>query len=88
MKLKDVWLFDLDNTLYPPSTNIFGMIDKNMKKFISKKLNISPEEALKLQKEFYKEFGNGSTFPQLIVDGQKTGGCNESISHFKSRGII
>jgi len=57
LKLKDVWLFDLDNTLYPPSTNIFGMIDKNMKKFISKKLNISPEEALKLQKEFYKEFG-------------------------------
>ena len=38
--------------------------------------------------QFYKEFGNGSTFPQLVVDGQKTGGCNESISHFKSRGII
>lgn len=38
--------------------------------------------------QFYKEFGSGSTFPQLVVDGQKTGGCNESISHFKSRGII
>ena len=38
--------------------------------------------------QFYQEFGSGSTFPQLVVDGQKTGGCNDSISHFKSRGII
>ncbi len=33
------------------------MIDKNMKKFISKKLNISLTEAFKIQKEFYLKFG-------------------------------
>ena len=24
---------------------------------------------------FYSEFGQGSTFPQVVVDGKKLGGC-------------
>ena len=24
--------------------------------------------------QFYAEFGQGSTFPQVVIDGQKTGG--------------
>ena len=49
---KNFWIFDLDNTLYPASTRIFNMIDQRMKSFISMKLNISPEEAFTLQKDF------------------------------------
>jgi len=38
--------------------------------------------------QFYSEFGRGATFPQLVVDGKKLGGCNESINLFRSQGII
>ena len=54
---KDVWIFDLDNTLYSSKTKIFDQIDERMKLFISKKLNISFEKAFTLQKKFYKEYG-------------------------------
>ena len=40
-KEKKVWLFDLDNTIYSPTTKIFDQIDQRMKLFISKKLSIS-----------------------------------------------
>ena len=53
----NTWLFDLDNTLYSPDLAIFSQIDKKMKKFISEKLAITEEEAFKLQKKFYKQYG-------------------------------
>ena len=28
---------------------------------------------------FYGEFGQGSTFPQVVVDGKKLGGCVDTI---------
>ncbi len=56
-KNKDVWIFDLDNTLYSPKTKIFDQIDERMKLFISKKLNIPFEKAFIIQKKFYKKYG-------------------------------
>ena len=38
------WIFDLDNTLYPPEENIFSQIDKKMTSFISNSLDISIDE--------------------------------------------
>ncbi len=40
------------------------------------------------REQFYNEFGHGSTFPQLIVDGTNRGGCNETISYFKSQKLL
>ena len=57
LKKKNIWLFDLDNTLYPPKTGIFSQIDLKMKKFISEKLNLCENEAFKLQKQYYKKYG-------------------------------
>jgi len=54
---KSFWIFDLDNTIYDPKSNIFDQIDARMKKFISLKLKISQEEAFKIQKKFYKKYG-------------------------------
>ena len=54
---KKTWLFDLDNTLYPPSTGIFAQIDIRMKKFISENLKISEDKSFRLQKKFYKQYG-------------------------------
>ena len=44
------WLFDLDNTLYSGATKVFDQVDKKMTQFISEKLNISKDEAKKIQK--------------------------------------
>ena len=44
------WLFDLDNTLYDGATKVFDQVDKKMSKFISEKLNVSLDEAKKIQK--------------------------------------
>ena len=56
-KEKKVWLFDLDNTIYSPTTKIFDQIDQRMKLFISKKLSISENDAFILQKKFYHKYG-------------------------------
>ena len=39
-------------------------------------------------KEFYGEFGQGSTFPQVVVDGKKLGGCIDTIKFLKEESII
>ncbi len=57
-ELKDIkfWLFDLDNTLYSGATKVFEQVDKKMTHYISTKLNISREEARKIQKNYFVEY--------------------------------
>ena len=50
------WLFNLDNTLYDGATKVFDQVDKKMSKFISEKLNVSIEEARKIQKNYFQEY--------------------------------
>ena len=50
------WIFDLDNTLYSGKTKVFEQVDKKMSKYISKKLNVSIEEAKKIQKNYFYEY--------------------------------
>ena len=50
------WLFDLDNTLYSGHTKVFDQVDKKMTEYISNKLNLSPEEAKKIQKNYFQEY--------------------------------
>jgi len=40
------------------------------------------------KKEFYAEFGEGSTFPQVICDDQKLGGCNDTVKFLKEHQIV
>ena len=37
---------------------------------------------------FYGEFGEGSTFPQVVVDGNKLGGSSETIKFLQENKII
>lgn len=53
----DVWAFDLDNTLYPPATNLFAQIDVRMTEYVSELLTLPADEARALQKELYREHG-------------------------------
>ena len=50
------WIFDLDNTLYSGKTRVFEQVDKKMSKYISEKLNITVEEARKIQKNYFHEY--------------------------------
>ena len=38
--------------------------------------------------EFYSEFGQGSTFPQVICDGKKLGGSVDTIRFLKEQQVI
>lgn len=40
------------------------------------------------KEEFYAEFGEGSTFPQVICDTQKLGGCVDTIKFLKENKIV
>ena len=40
------------------------------------------------KKAFYGEFGEGSTFPQVVCDGKKLGGCIDTIKYLKENKII
>ena len=51
------WIFDLDNTLYPPEENIFSQIDQKMTTFIAENLKISHEEAFNIQKQNFIDHG-------------------------------
>jgi len=55
------WLFDLDNTLYSGQTKVFDQVDKKMSSFISKKLNVSLEEAKKIQKNYFHKYSTTLT---------------------------
>ena len=51
------WVFDIDNSLYPAACNLFAQIDARMTGFIENRLGLSREEARKLQKAFYVQYG-------------------------------
>ncbi len=53
----DVWVFDLDNTLYPADCDLFSQIDKRMKAFIANLLKVDYEEAHRVQKAFFRSHG-------------------------------
>jgi putative hydrolase of the HAD superfamily len=50
------WIFDLDNTLYSGKTKVFEQVDKKMTQYISEKLNVSSEEAKKIQKNYFYKY--------------------------------
>tara|TARA_B100000029_G_scaffold194494_1_gene192562 strand:+ start:675 stop:1346 length:672 start_codon:yes stop_codon:yes gene_type:complete len=50
------WIFDLDNTLYSGKTKVFEQVDKKMSEYISNKLNVSTEEARKIQKNYFHKY--------------------------------
>ena len=37
---------------------------------------------------FYGEFGHGSTFPQVVCEGRKLGGCVDTIKYLQEKEIL
>ena len=53
----DCWIFDLDNTLYPSSVNLFSQIDVLMGRFIAELLGCDAIEARRVQKMYFHDHG-------------------------------
>ena len=53
----ETWVFDLDNTLYPASCNLFAEVDVRIREFVADFLGLEQDEAYKVQKQFFKEYG-------------------------------
>ena len=51
------WVFDLDNTLYPRHTDLFSQVDKRIRDYVGRLLNIGPDEAHRVQKDYYQRYG-------------------------------
>ena len=56
-----VWIFDLDNTLYPSACNLFAEVDQRMGAFIARLLDVPMEHARYLQKRYYHDYGTTLT---------------------------
>ena len=62
------WVFDLDNTLYPPHSDLFAQIDQRMTQFVSQFLDLPADEARKRQKAWYAK--HGTTLSGLLIEHQ------------------
>lgn len=53
----DVWIFDLDNTLYPASSRLFDQVDWNMTRYVGELLGLERDAARKVQKDYFRTYG-------------------------------
>jgi glutaredoxin len=40
------------------------------------------------KESFYQQFGQGSTFPQVVVDGDNLGGCTDTVQYLKENNLV
>lgn len=40
------------------------------------------------KEQFYNEFGEGATFPQVVIDQENVGGCTETVKVLRERGLV
>lgn len=60
------WVFDLDNTLYPPSARLFDQIEAKMVAYVMETLGIDHGAADKLRGDYWRN--HGTTLAGLMAD--------------------
>ena len=51
------WVFDLDNTLYPPQARLFDQIEVRMTQYVMDSLRVDRTEADRLRKHYWHTYG-------------------------------
>lgn len=51
------WLFDLDNTLYPPEAEVLALVEGRMTDFVARQTGLPRDEARALQHRYFLEHG-------------------------------
>jgi putative hydrolase of the HAD superfamily len=59
------WIFDLDNSLYPASCDLFALIDVRMGDYIQRLLGVDAVEARRVQKSYFH--AHGTTLAGLMA---------------------
>ncbi|MEP9402614.1 pyrimidine 5'-nucleotidase [Sphingomonas sp. VNH70] len=62
------WIFDLDNTLYPASCDLFAEIEARMGQYICRLLDCDPQEARRVQKMHFH--AHGTSLSGLMTEHQ------------------
>ncbi len=60
------WVFDLDNTLYPPEMNLFDQIEARMSDYVMRALGMTSDEANALRARYWRE--HGTTLAGLMLN--------------------
>lgn len=55
------WVFDLDNTLYPPSARLFDQIEVRMTRFVMDALGVDRARANQLRQDYWRQYGTTLT---------------------------
>lgn len=53
----ETWIFDLDNTLYPPAARLFDQIEIKMTDWVARALSVDRAEADRLRKHYWHSYG-------------------------------
>ncbi len=53
----DLWIFDLDNTLYPPGARLFAQIEARMTLYVQRLLGVSAATADGLRAQYWRDHG-------------------------------
>ncbi|QXT39127.1 pyrimidine 5'-nucleotidase [Gymnodinialimonas ceratoperidinii] len=61
----ETWVFDLDNTLYPPDMALFPQVNAKMAAYVCKVLGVTLAEANALRREYY--LAHGTTLAGLML---------------------
>lgn len=60
-----LFIFDLDNTLYPPEVHLWRLVDARIEEYVRLRLGLHIDDARRMRKEFLREFG--TTLKGLMV---------------------
>jgi glutaredoxin len=67
----------------PYCTKVIGALQLSEQRYVEYKLGRDFEKD-----GFYTEFGEGSTFPQITVDGKNLGGCVETVKYLRENNLV
>ena len=57
----EAWVFDLDNTLYPPEVRLFDQIEVRMTRFVMEALDLDETSASRLRVDYWRRYGTTLT---------------------------
>lgn len=52
-----LFIFDLDNTLYPRHVNLWRLVDARIERYVQDRLGVDAEAARKIRRDFLREYG-------------------------------
>lgn len=62
---RDVWIFDLDNTLYAAGSHVFPQVSRRIGEYVARHLGLEMEEARRVQKRYFHQ--HGTTLHGLMI---------------------